>query len=137
MHYSDAFLADTLRQAKTIALVGASDKPERPSHYVMAFLQTRGYRVLPVNPRLAGQQILGEPVYARLEDIPVAFDMLELFIGSDKVMPFVESAIHLKATTIWMQVGVVNEEAARIATAAGLRVIMDRCPKEEIPRLGL
>ncbi|MCP5163309.1 MAG: CoA-binding protein [Hahellaceae bacterium] len=137
MNYSDNYLRDILTRVKTIALIGASDKTERPSHYVMAYLQSKGYQVIPVNPRLAGQQILGERVYASLEEIPQPFDMLELFIASDKVTPFVESAIALKAQVVWMQIGVIHHEAAKLATDAGLSVVMDHCPKQEIPRLGL
>ncbi|MCH8498388.1 MAG: CoA-binding protein [Marinobacter sp.] len=130
-------LKSILTRVKTIALVGASDKPDRPSHDVMHFLQQQGYRVIPVNPRLAGQIVLGETVYADLDQLPQPVDMVELFLASERVPPVVDHAIQHRIPFIWMQVGVINEAAAAKAEAAGLTVIMDRCPKREIPRLGL
>lgn len=124
-------------ETKTIAVVGASPKPARASHYVMAYLQARGYRVIPVNPVIAGQQLLGEHVYASLSDIPISIDMVDIFRRSEEAPVVCSEAIKIGAKFIWMQIGVVNGEAARHATDAGLTVIMDRCPKVEIPRLGL
>lgn len=126
-----------LTSTKTIALVGASAKPERSSHYVMAFLQSKGYRVIPVNPGLAGQTLLGETVRASLREIPEAVDMVEIFRASDQVGPVVDEAIAIGAKYVWMQLDVINEDAKAKAEAAGIAVVMDRCPKIEIPRLGL
>ena len=126
-------LADT----KTIAVVGASDKPDRPAHGVMAFLQEQGYRAIPVNPRLAGSSMLGEPVYATLPDIPERIDMVDMFMNAKRVEPIVSQALDTDATVVWMQLGVVNAAAARLAQDAGMTVIMDRCPAIEIRRLGL
>ena len=130
-------LKSILTRVKTIALVGASDKPDRPSYEVMHFMQQQGYRVIPVNPRLAGQIVLGETVYADLDQLPQPVDMVELFLASERVAPLVDSAIQHKIPVVWMQVGVIHEASAARAEAAGLTVVMDRCPKREIPRLGL
>ncbi|WP_297792716.1 CoA-binding protein [uncultured Marinobacter sp.] len=126
-----------LTSIRTIALVGASDKTHRPSHEVMAFMQGRGYRVIPVNPKLAGQQLLGETVYADLDALPEPVDMVELFLAPERTGPVINAAIKLNIPVVWMQVGVINEEGAKKAEAAGLTVVMDRCPKQEIPRLGV
>lgn len=126
-----------LTSTKTIALVGASAKKNRASHYVMAYLQTKGYRVIPVNPGLEGQDLMGEKVYAKLTDIPVPVDMVDLFLSSELVGPVVDDAIAIKAKYVWMQLKVINEEAAAKAEAAGLEVVMDHCPQIEIPKLGL
>jgi predicted CoA-binding protein len=125
-----------LSQTKRIALVGASAKPERPSYHVMQFLLEKGFDVTPVNPNLAGQEILGRKVVASLAEA-APLDMVELFRRPEEVEPLVEEAIRLGARTIWMQLGVVNERAAEKARAAGLAVVMDRCPAIEMPRLGL
>jgi predicted CoA-binding protein len=125
-----------LTQTRRIALVGASAKPERPSYEVMRFLLDQGYDVTPVNPGLAGQEILGRPVVATLEEA-APLEMVDLFRNSDAVAEPVAEAIRLGAQSIWMQLGVVNEEAAAAARAAGLAVVMDRCPAIEIPRLGI
>ncbi len=135
--YSDDHIRHILTTVRTIALVGASDNKERPSHEVMEFLIHKGYRIIPVNPRLAGQSILGETVYADLKSIPEAIDMVELFLNPTLVDAPVDEAIAIGAKVVWMQIGVVNESAADKAEAAGLTVIMNRCPKREIPRLGL
>lgn len=130
-------MRDILESVRTIALVGASEKPQRPSHEVMAYLQKQGYRMIPVNPKLAGQTLLGETVYGALEDIPEKPDMAELFLAPERTDPVIDSAITLSIPVIWMQIGVINEEGARRAEKAGLKVVMDRCPKQEIPRLGI
>lgn len=135
LHYDDSFIKNILSSTKTIALVGASANPERPSHEVMHFLQSRGYRVIPVNPGLAGQELLGETVRASLRDIPEPIDMVDIFRASDAVPPIVEDAIAIKAKTVWMQLNVRHDEAAARAQAAGLAVVMDRCPKIETRRL--
>lgn len=120
-----------LRNVKTIALVGASARPDRPSHEVMAFLQQRGYRVIPVNPGLAGQTLLGERVFAILGEIDAPIDMVDVFRRPETVAPVAEDAIAVGARVLWLQLGVVNEAAAARARAAGLTVVMDRCPKIE------
>ncbi len=125
-----------LTQTRRIALVGASAKPERPSYGVMQYLLAQGYDVTPVNPGLAGQEILGRRVVGALAEA-APLEMVELFRNSAEVAAPVAEAILLGAQTIWMQLGVVNEEAAAAARAAGLVVVMDRCPAIEIPRLGI
>lgn len=136
---SDDLLRRVLTQTRTIAVVGFSADPSRPSHYVAAFLKDRGYRVIPVNPGLAGQVFLGETVRAALADIPAEdrVDMVDIFRRSEQVPPVVDDALahlpHLR--TVWMQVGVMNAEAAAKAEARGLTVIQNRCPKAEYPRL--
>lgn len=134
---SDAAIKALLEDVKTIALVGASANPARDSHGVMAFLLRQGYRVIPVNPGLAGQQLLGEEVVARLSDIRVPIDMVDIFRNSEAAGAVVDEAIAAGAKAVWMQLGVVNPKAAARAEAAGLRVVMNHCPKIEIPRLGL
>lgn len=137
--YSDDFIKNILQETKTIALVGASEKPQRDSNHVMAFLQRAGYRVIPVNPGLAGKQIHGETVYASLREIPQdvtgPIDMVDLFRNSAAVLDPVRDAIAIGAKTVWMQLGVVNDEAAKLARDAGLKVVMNRCPAIERPRL--
>lgn len=132
---SDAEIQRILSETRTIALVGASPKPERDSHEVMAFLKTHGYRVIPVNPVCAGETILGERVRASLAEIDEPIDMVDVFRNSDAAGPVTDEAIAAKARVVWMQLGVINEPAAARARAAGLAVVMDRCPKIEIPRL--
>jgi len=128
-----------LRSVETIALVGASARPERASHRVMEYLQSKGYRVLPVNPGLAGQKLLGETVYASLAETPGPFDMVDIFRNSDAALGVTEEAVILARDkgirAVWMQLGVVNEQAAGIARAAGLEVVMDKCPKIELARV--
>lgn len=137
--HTDDQIKDVLSRAKTIALVGYSAKPDRASHKVAAYLAAKGYRVIPVNPGLAGKEALGETVVATLADIPgdIAVDMVDIFRRAEDVPPVVEAALaHLPALeTVWMQLGIVNETAAEAARAAGKTVIMDRCPKIEYPRL--
>jgi predicted CoA-binding protein len=132
----DNLIDRILTESRTIALVGASEKPSRPSHGVMAFLQDRGYRVIPVNPGLAGRTLLGETVYARLTDIAMRVDMVDIFRRSEEVGPIVDDAITIGAKFIWMQLGVIHEPAAQKARAAGLGVVMDRCPAIELQRTG-
>ncbi|MGR3365582.1 MAG: CoA-binding protein [Maritimibacter harenae] len=137
--YSDSHLADILTRTGTIALVGWSPKEDRASHRVARMLKGRGYRVIPVNPGQAGQEALGETVVASLSDIPkdTPVDMVDIFRRSEAVAPVVDEALRELPglRTVWMQLGVVNEEAAAAARAAGVDVVMDRCPAIEIPRL--
>ncbi len=135
--YPDEWIVDILKSVRRIALVGASPKPERPSHEVMAFLLSRGYEVFPVNPGQAGKEILGRRVHASLADIPEPVDMVDIFRNSEAAGSVVDEALKLSPLprVIWMQLGVRNDEAAGRAEAAGLKVVMNRCPKIEIPRL--
>ena len=135
--YSDAYLRDILTAVHTIAVVGASPRPHRPSHGVMCYLQRQGYRAIPVNPFATGDTILGERCYARLADVPEPIDMVDIFRRSDVAGAAVDDAIAVGAKAVWLQLGVIDEAAAARAEASGLKVVMDRCPAIEIPRLGL
>ncbi len=126
-----------LTDARTIALVGASDRPDRASYGVMAYLQQRGYRVIPVNPQITGEHLHGEFVFRDLDQIGETIDIVDIFRNSAAAGEAVDAAIATGAKAVWMQLGVVNEAAAARAEAAGLQVVMDRCPKIEIPRLGV
>lgn len=135
--YSDDYIRGILARVKTIAMVGASPRPDRPSNHVMAFLQRKGFRVIPVNPQAAGQTIHGEKVVATLGEIAGPIDMVDIFRRSSEVAPVVDEAIARQAKVIWMQLGVRDDTAAAKAEAAGLDVVMNRCPAIEMPRLGL
>jgi predicted CoA-binding protein len=136
-HYSDALLLRILRSVHVIAMVGASTDWNRPSSFAMTYLQGKGYRVIPVNPTAAGKLINGELCYPSLSAIPreIGIDMVDVFRPSATVVPIAQEAVRIGAKVLWMQLGVRNDEAARIAEAAGLTVIMDRCPKIEYGRL--
>lgn len=133
----DEALTQILRRVRHIALVGASDKPERASYRVMVYLLAQGYRVTPISPKLAGQTLLGQRVYATLEEVTQPIDMVDVFRNADAAYGIAQQAIAVGASVLWLQLGVINPEASALAQAAGLQVVMDRCPKIEIPRLGL
>ncbi|CAN5431397.1 CoA-binding protein [soil metagenome] len=133
----DAGIRALLEETRTIALVGASDRPSRPSYGVMKFLQNHGYRVIPVNPQITGEHIHGEFVFRDLDQLGDPIDMVDIFRNSAAAGDVVDDAIRIGDTAVWMQLGVVNAEAAARAEAAGLKVVMDRCPAIEIPRLGI
>ena len=134
---ADEDIRALLTPARTLAMVGASDRPDHPSSGVMKRLQDHGYRVIPVNPQITGEHIHGEFVFRELGQLGDPIDIVDIFRRSDAVEPIVEEAIAIGAKAIWMQLGVVNEAAAARAEAAGLKVVMDRCPAIEIPRLGI
>lgn len=133
----EADIRQILTTTNTIALVGASNNPARPSNGVMAFLLSKGFDVIPVNPGLAGQQIHGRTVLPNLKAIGRPIDMVDIFRAPEHVGPIVDNSIEIRAKTVWMQLGVINQEAAARARAAGLKVVMNRCPKIEWGRLGL
>lgn len=132
---SDALLRTLLRNSRTIAVVGLSADWNRPSHFAAKYMQQHGYRILPVNPRYAGQSVLGEPCVATLEDLTEPVDIVDVFRRSEDVMPLARSAVALGAKCLWQQLGVRNEEAAALAAQAGLTSVMDRCVKIEHARL--
>jgi uncharacterized protein len=134
---NDQTIRDVLTQTQRIALVGASDRTERASYGVMRYLLDQGYDVVPVSPKLAGQQLLGQTVYGTLAEIPGKIDMVDVFRNSEAAWGVAQEAIAIGAKTLWLQLGVINEQAAVLARDAGLTVVMDRCPKIEIPRLGV
>ena len=135
--YPDDYLRDILENVRTIAVVGASPRRERPSHRVMAYLQRRGYRTIPVNPNAADGAINGERCYASLAEVPEVIDMVDVFRRTEVAGGVVDEAIAKGAKVVWMQLGVRDDAAAARAKAAGLKVVMNRCPAIEIPRLGL
>jgi uncharacterized protein len=136
-HYPDTTIRGILNTVKTVAMVGFSPKENRPSYFVFKYLLERGYRVLPVNPGQAGKEVLGQKIYASLSEIPEPIDMVDIFRASAFVMPVVQEALTLKPKpqVIWMQLTVRNDEAAALAEQAGIRVVMNRCPKIEYGRL--
>jgi predicted CoA-binding protein len=135
--YPDTYIRNILSTVKTIAMVGISPKENRPSYFAFKYLLERGYRMIPVNPGQAGKEILGQKVYASLKDIPDPVDMIDVFRASQYVMPVVDDALTLrpKPQVIWMQLGVRDDAAAAKAEAAGIKVVMNRCPKIEYGRL--
>jgi predicted CoA-binding protein len=133
--YTDDYLNGILDSVHTIAMVGASANWNRPSYFVMKYLQQKGFRVIPVNPREAGGEILGETVYAALADVPDKVDMVDVFRGSKAAGPITDAAIEIGAKVVWMQIGVRNDAAAARAEHAGLKVVVNRCPKIEYSRL--
>jgi predicted CoA-binding protein len=133
----DEDIYELLAETRTIAMIGASDRPDRPSYGVMAFLQRQGYRVLPVNPQITGEHIHGEYVWRELAQIGESIDLVDIFRRPMAAGEAVDEAIAAGARAVWLQIGVINEEAAARAEAGGLKVVMNRCPKIEIPRLGV
>lgn len=137
--YSDDYIADILSDAQSFVFVGASANTSRPSYFAMKYLLGKGYRVVPVNPGIAGQQVLGQTVYATLADVPAPVDVVDIFRNSEAALGITREAISvadkLQPKVIWMQLGVRNDEAAAEAEAAGLKVVMNRCPKIEYGRL--
>ncbi|HXM00103.1 MAG TPA: CoA-binding protein [Rhizomicrobium sp.] len=137
--YSDDLIKSILRSTKVIAMVGASGNEMRPSYFAMKYLLAKGFVIHPVNPGMAGKEIMGRTVYASLKDVPAPVDMVDIFRGADAAPGIVRGALEEKdrlgLKTIWMQLGVVSEEAAGLARAAGLEVVMDRCPKIEYGRM--
>ena len=135
--YPDSYIRGILNRVKTIAMVGISPKDNRPSYFAFKYLLQRGYRMIPVNPGYAGERILSQKVYAKLADIPEAVDMVDIFRASKDVLPIAREALALnpKPQVIWMQLSIRNDEAAALAEAAGVKVVMNRCPKIEYGRL--
>ena len=133
--YSDAYIRDILLGHRVIAMVGASPNPSRPSYFAMKYLQAKGFRVIPVNPGQAGKILLGETVYASLRDIPDAVGIVDIFRNSEAALGITRDAIAIAAKVVWMQLGVRNDDAAKLAEDAGLKVVMNRCPKIEYGRL--
>ncbi|MDA1100738.1 MAG: CoA-binding protein [Proteobacteria bacterium] len=139
LHYSDGMLRNVLTTVRTIAMIGASGDWKRPSFFAMKYLQRRGYRVIPVNPTRAGDEILGERVYASLAEVPCQIDMVDVFRSSEAALGIAEEAVAAMAAkqikVLWLQLGIRNDAAAKLAQGAGMQVIMDRCPKIEFARL--
>lgn len=133
--YSEEYIRGILNDVRTIAMVGASSNTNRPSYFAMKYLLEKGYEVIPVNPREAGSELLGQQVYGNLSDVLVSVDMVDIFRNSEAAGPLTDEAIDIGAKVVWMQLTVRNDEAAARAEAAGLRVVMDRCPKMEYGKL--
>ena len=134
-NYDDKYILDVLKDAKIVAMVGASANWNRPSFFAMKYMQQKGFRVIPVNPGIAGKEILRETVVASLDEIQEPIDMVDIFRNSEAAGAVTDDAIKAGAKIVWMQLGVRNDEAAKRAEDAGLRVVMDRCPKIEFARL--
>ncbi|MEZ5924010.1 MAG: CoA-binding protein [Hyphomicrobiaceae bacterium] len=134
-HYSEDYIRAILNKVRTVAIVGASANIVRPSYFVLKYLLAKGYTVFPVNPGIAGQDILGCTVHASLQDIPQPVDMVDVFRSSEAALEITKEAIGILAKVVWMQLSVRNDEAAALAEAAGLEVVMNRCPKIEYGRL--
>jgi predicted CoA-binding protein len=133
--YSDVYIRDILVTYRTIAMVGASPNTSRPSYFAMKYLKAKGFRIIPVNPGQSGQEILGEKVYASLADLEEPVDIVDIFRNSEAALGITKEAIKMGAKVVWMQLGVRNDEAAKLAEEAGLKVVMNRCPKIEYGRL--
>ncbi|MBT6780867.1 MAG: CoA-binding protein [Porticoccaceae bacterium] len=133
-HYSDDYLKNILTEVQSIALVGASPRADRDSHIVMKVLLEAGYQVIPVNPREAGNSILGQTCYGSLAEIDVPVDMVEIFRSSEAALGVTEEAVAIGAKVVWMQLQIVNYQAAEIAESSGVKVVMDRCPKLELQK---
>jgi uncharacterized protein len=135
--YPDSYIRGILNTVKTIAMVGASEKENRPSYFAFKYLMEHGYRMIPVNPRHAGETMLGQKIYARLSDIPEPIDMVDIFRASQYALPIVQEVLSLtpRPQVIWMQLTIRNDEAAALAEASGMKVVMNRCPKIEYGRL--
>jgi hypothetical protein len=135
--YDDSYIRGILNTVKTIAMVGASAKDNRPSYFAFKYLGERGYNMIPINPGLAGKELLGRKIYARLSEVPEPIDMVDIFRAANYALPVVQEALTLtpKPRVIWMQLGIRNDEAAALAEAHGMKVVMNRCPKIEYGRL--
>lgn len=135
--YDDAWIGGILQSVRTVAVVGASANPDRASFHVLEFLVRKGFDVVAINPGLAGKEIAGRPVYATLAEVPHPIDMVDVFRNSEAAGAAVDEAVGVGAKVVWLQLGVRNDAAAARAEAAGLKVVMNRCPAIEMPRLGL
>jgi len=135
--YDDSYIRGILNTVKTIAMVGASAKDNRPSYFAFKYLAERGYNMIPINPGLGGKELLGRRIYGRLAEVPAPIDMVDIFRASKYALPVVQEALTLtpKPRVIWMQLGIRNDEAAALAEANGMKVVMNRCPKIEYGRL--
>jgi len=136
-HYDDAYLRDILATSRTIAMIGASPKADRPSHGVLGYLTRVGYETYPVHPGIAGTELFGRKVFARLADVPVAIDIVDVFRNSDAIPALVDEVLALEVLpkVVWLQLGIRNDAAAARLEAAGIKVVMNRCPAIERPRL--
>lgn len=135
--YDDAYIRDILADTRTIAMIGASPKADRPSHGVLGYLTRAGYETYPVHPGIAGSELFGRKVHARLADVPIPIDMVDVFRNSAAILPLVDEILALSPLpkVVWLQLGIRNDEAAARLEAAGIKVVMDRCPAIERPRL--